>query len=107
MWKILNDAQMQSVPVSRGIEVLKSVIKKHKMPFPMVIGSNQETTTINGQRIAVLPGLGLSENMAQSIGATTFTPQNTGQELKEQERGMDLDSIDWDSLLWALDAPFI
>jgi hypothetical protein len=87
-WRILEQAQAQSAPAARLMELLKQVMKKHKVSFPIVQAVAPPLTPCSGV-----------------TGDTTpFEPAYYGQDLGQ---GMELDDINWDSLFWGLDAPFI
>ena len=106
-WRIMELAQTQSVPAARLMELLKGVMKKHKVPFPVVPRQDQLLSSVDGQEgaLPLTPSSGMNQGL--SSDATSFEPPYYGQNMENFAQRMELDDIDWDSLFWGLEAPFI
>lgn len=102
-WRIMEQAQGQSVPAARLMELLKQVMKKHKVSFPAVQPQDQSVTRVDAPLMT--PTSGISGEM--SGDTAPFEPAYYGDDLENLGQRMELDDINWDSLFWGLDAPFI
>ncbi|CAM1509305.1 Fc.00g030440.m01.CDS01 [Cosmosporella sp. VM-42] len=103
-WRILDAAQAESVPAARLLELLKQVMRKHKVPIPVVKVPTEVQPRPNS-RENVLPLTPRSAGTSTSM--TPLEPAYSAQVWEDPESRMDLDGIDWDSLFWGLEAPFI
>lgn len=106
-WRILEQAQSESLPAARLVELLKQVMKKHKVPLSVITGQNKTAMGIGGQAGAVplTPSSAVSREV--STNSTPLEPPYQTQDWANPDSRMEFDSIDWDSLFWGLDAPFI
>lgn len=102
-WRIMEQAQGQSVPAARLMELLKQVMKKHKVSFPVVQRQDPSVTRVDAP--VMTPTSGISGEMPGDTAP--FEPAYYGDDLENLGQRMELDDINWDSLFWGLDAPFI
>lgn len=103
VWRILDDAHSHSVPAAKLQDLLRQVMKKHKVQPP---GSKlREPSTAVGLDgpMPLTPASGV--NPEHSLGGTPLNEALGFPDLDSLDGRMDLDGIDWDSLLWGLDAP--
>jgi hypothetical protein len=106
VWRILDDAHSGSAPAAKLQDLLRQVMKKHKVT-PPVSKPRESRSMMDGQdgTLPLTPASGA--NLGYSVDGT---PSNSGlsfPELENFDARMDLDGIDWDSILWGLDAPFV
>ncbi|KAM5382809.1 hypothetical protein ACJZ2D_002200 [Fusarium nematophilum] len=104
-WRILEKAREYSKPTQRIQDLLRQVMKKHKVSFPEDKGSGHDAMRAAGQEndLPLTP----SSAMAISTGATPIEAGFSGQSLDELGFGTSLDTMDWEGLLWGLDAPLV
>lgn len=102
-WRIMEQAQRQSVPAARLMELLKQVMKKYKVSFPVVQRQDQSEARVDAPPLTPCSGVGRE----MSGDSVPFEPAYYGHDLENLGQRMDLDDINWDSLFWGLDAPFI
>ncbi|KAF7545277.1 hypothetical protein G7046_g9600 [Stylonectria norvegica] len=108
-WAILEDAKTQSVAAVRLMEMLKQVMRKHKVPLPPAaryMSSQVAAKAASGEAdLPITPG----SSTGREVSNDMMPAENIslGQEWNSLDARMEIDEIDWDSLLWGLDAPFI
>ncbi|KAF7546028.1 hypothetical protein G7Z17_g8716 [Cylindrodendrum hubeiense] len=107
VWRILEDAQGLSAPATKLQELLRQVMRKYKVPLPVTKPSDSEARRVNSHGGA----LPLTPSSVTNRGPSTTTspnePMYTDPDLENFGSGMDLDDIDWDSILWSLDVPLV
>ncbi|KAL6399945.1 hypothetical protein AUP68_17355 [Ilyonectria robusta] len=106
-WKILEESEVQSVPVAKGMGILREVMEKYRIPVPKVNGHGQQEIVINGAHAAIPLRPCTTDNMGPPPGVDFGKDHHTGEDLEGQISRMDLEGVDWDRLFWGLDAPFI
>ncbi|KAF5234023.1 hypothetical protein FAUST_7802 [Fusarium austroamericanum] len=102
-WNILETAKEHSRPTARIQDLLRQVMKKHKVSLPVVKAKGRHHPRPVGKNLPPTP------NSSTAIMSTGTTPSDVGvsssQELNDLGFNMDLDGMDWESLLWGLEAP--
>ncbi|KAL6915813.1 hypothetical protein FSHL1_007263 [Fusarium sambucinum] len=101
-WNILEAAKEHSKPTARIQDLLRQVMKKHKVPLSMFKAKERHPPRPVGRNLPPTP------NSSTVMMSTETTPSDVGvssHELSDMGLNMDLDSMDWESLLWGLEAP--
>lgn len=106
-WRIMEQAQSQSVPAARLMELLKQVMKKHKVSFSVTQPQERPVNGLDGQGsiMPLTPTSGASREVPNDL--LSFDPAYVEQQWDFTDQRMDLDAVNWDSLFWGMDAPFI
>lgn len=102
-WDILEAAKEHSKPTARIQDLLRQVMKKHKVTLPTCKASDQCPTRSMG-----CENLPPTPNSATAMMSTSTTPNDapvSAEELSDLGLNMDLDGMDWENLLWGLEAP--
>ncbi|KAL6359595.1 hypothetical protein LRP88_07016 [Fusarium phalaenopsidis] len=104
-WKILDTAKEHSKPTARIQDLLKQVMKKHKVS----ICADEERNQLPVRSAVQETSLPLTPSSAAPIstGATPNDADPSSQAWDELGSMIDLDGMDWENLLWGLDAPLI
>ncbi|KAF5667561.1 zinc finger transcription factor YRR1 [Fusarium heterosporum] len=102
-WDILEAAKEYSRPTARIQGLLRQVMKKHKVTLPISKASKQHPTTSTGYEN--LPPTPNSATVMMSASTTPTDVPVSAQELSDLGLNMDLDGLDWENLLWGLEAP--
>lgn len=107
-WKILEEVQSQSCLINGGIEQLKQVMQKHGIWFSSQAASPSSSVQTNRHPNEMAAGQteGCGMNVDQPLGTRPSVAPSSGPS-KETGSGMDANVIDWDNLLWVLEAPFL
>ncbi|KAI5457258.1 hypothetical protein BGZ63DRAFT_427979 [Mariannaea sp. PMI_226] len=105
IWRILDDARNHSIPAAKLQDLLRQAMKKHKVPCPLSTPRDPSSTTMETQdgALPLTPASGM--NGKSSIDTPLTDSGLNIPELENFDSSMDLDGIDWDSILWGLDAP--
>ncbi|UZP39865.1 hypothetical protein NXS19_007681 [Fusarium pseudograminearum] len=101
-WHILETAKEHSRPTARIQDLLRQVMNKHKVSLPVVKPKERHHPRPVGKNLPPTP------NSSTAIMSTETTPSDVGvssQELNDLGFNMDLDGMDWEGLLWGLEAP--
>lgn len=106
-WKILEESEVQSVPVAKGMGILREVMEKYRIPVPKVDGHDQQGIVINGAHGDIPLRPSTADKMGPPPGVDFGKDHHAGEDLEGQISRMDLEGVDWDRLFWGLDAPFI
>lgn len=102
-WNILEAAKEHSKPTARIQDLLRQVMKKHKVTLPTCKTSDRCPTRSMG-----CENLPPTPNSATAMMSTSTTPNDapvSAEELSDIGLNMDLDGMDWENLLWGLEAP--
>ncbi|KAJ4267391.1 hypothetical protein NW762_003498 [Fusarium torreyae] len=104
-WNILDAAKDYSTPTARIQDLLRQVMKKHKVTLP----ENKENSRCPPRPTGHedLPLTPSSSAAMMSTGTTPNEVRLSAQELNELGLNMDLDGMDWESLLCGLETPMI
>ncbi|KAH6990382.1 hypothetical protein BKA56DRAFT_572200 [Ilyonectria sp. MPI-CAGE-AT-0026] len=106
VWRILDDAQGLSIPATRLQDLLRQAMKKHKVPLPVTRTRNSCSRREDGQSdpLPLTPS-----SVTKGLSATTSPNEQMYHDPYLEDFGsrMDLDDIDWDSILLGLDVPFV
>ncbi|KAF5011483.1 hypothetical protein FDECE_2402 [Fusarium decemcellulare] len=102
-WMILEKAREHSKPTARIQDMLRQVMKKHKVSLPVDKGRQQPRVRPIGQE----SDLPLTPSSAIAMSTGTTPNELSGQGLDDISLMMDLDGMDWEGLLWGLEAPLI
>ncbi|KAM0420720.1 hypothetical protein ACHAPT_011502 [Fusarium lateritium] len=104
-WKILDIAKEHSKPTARIQDLLKQVMKKHKVS----LCADEERSQLPVRPAVQETNLPLTPSSAAPIstGATPDEAGPTSQAWDELGSMIDIDGMDWEGLLWGLDAPLI
>ncbi|KAF5027044.1 hypothetical protein F66182_852 [Fusarium sp. NRRL 66182] len=104
-WKIFEAAKDYSKPTARLQDLLRHVMKKHNVSLPVGRGSEQCPPKSTDHED--IPLTDNSSSAATEISTPTAPNDNrlSTQELNDFGLNMDLDGMDWEGLLWGLDAP--
>ncbi|KAF5597533.1 zinc finger transcription factor YRR1 [Fusarium pseudocircinatum] len=98
-WDILEAAKELSRPTARIQDLLTQVMKKHKVTLP--VGKER-------QRPVGCENLPLTPSSSTAILSNGTTPNDaiaSVQDLSDMGLNMDLEGMDWENLLWGLEAP--
>ncbi|KAF4449304.1 Zinc finger transcription factor YRR1 [Fusarium austroafricanum] len=98
-WDILEEAKQLSKLTARIQDLLTQVMKKHKVTLPVSKARKKATGCEN------LPPTPSSSTAMVSTGTTPNDAMLSVQELSNMGLNMDLDAMDWENLLWGLEAP--
>jgi hypothetical protein len=98
-WDILEAAKELSRPTARIQDLLAQVMKKHKVTLP--VGKERQRPV----RCENLPPTPSSSTAMLSNGTTPNDAIASVQELSDMGLNMDLEGMDWENLLWGLEAP--
>ncbi|KAM0321430.1 hypothetical protein ACHAPQ_009427 [Fusarium lateritium] len=102
-WNILEAAKEHSKPTARIQDLLRQVMKKHKVMLPTCKASEQCLTRSMG--CENLPPTPNSATVMMSASTTPNGAPVSAQELNDLGLNMDIDGMDWENLLWGLEAP--
>ncbi|KAF4980072.1 hypothetical protein FZEAL_3853 [Fusarium zealandicum] len=102
-WTILERAKEFSKPTARIQDLLRQVMKKHEVSLPLDKEMEQRPARTAGKETGLPP----TPSSATAFSAGPADNGLSGQGLEELGLTMELDGMDWDSLLWGLDAPLI
>jgi hypothetical protein len=78
------------------------VMKKHKVSLPVCKANEQRPPRPVGENLPPTP---TSSTAMMSTGTTPSDVRVSSQELHDLGFNMDLDGMDWENLLWGLEAP--
>ncbi|KPM45793.1 hypothetical protein AK830_g860 [Neonectria ditissima] len=107
-WRILDGAHGQCLPATRLQDLLRQVMKKNKIPLPVTTRETNSTSSMgSGPRDALPLTPSSTTNQGPSPATTSTDPPYFGSDWDNFDSGMDLDEIDWDSILLGLDAPLV
>jgi len=98
-WDILEAAKELSRPTARIQDLLTQVMKKHKVTLP--VGKER-------QRPVGCENLPPTPSSSTAMLSNDTTPNDaiaSVQELSDMGLNMDLEGMDWENLLWGLEAP--
>ncbi|KAH6892371.1 hypothetical protein B0T10DRAFT_293979 [Thelonectria olida] len=105
-WSILEEAQTLSRLITGGVEMLKQVMQKHGIWFSTA-GVSPYSMPASGSPNDLTPGRTFGTNIEQSMGPRPSIPHCSGLQCKNMISGTDINGVDWDNLLWVLEAPFL
>lgn len=105
VWRILDGAHGHSIPATRLQELLRQVMKKNKVPFPVTSETNPGSGLGQGDVPPFTPGS--TTNQGPSPATPSTEPSYFGSDWDNFDSGMDIDDIDWDSILLGLEAPLV
>ncbi|KAH7127778.1 hypothetical protein B0J13DRAFT_564507 [Dactylonectria estremocensis] len=106
-WRTLKNAESQSTTVARGMNILRHIMDKYKIPCPVGVGDHHEPTATNGHANFIPLGQIPADAMGIPAGMPLAKPHQAEQELEGHISKMDLEDVDWERLCWEFDAPFI
>ncbi|KAF4490423.1 Zinc finger transcription factor YRR1 [Fusarium agapanthi] len=98
-WDILEAAKELSRPTARIQDLLTQVMKKHKVTLPM---GKERQRPVECENLPPTPS---SSTAMLSNGTTPNDAIASVQELSDMGLNMDLEGMDWENLLWGLEAP--
>ncbi|KAF5667983.1 zinc finger transcription factor YRR1 [Fusarium circinatum] len=98
-WDILEAAKEISRPTARIQDLLTQVMKKHKVTLPM---GKERQRLVECENLPPTPS---SSTAMLSNGTTPNDAIASVQELSDMGLNMDLEGMDWENLLWGLEAP--
>ncbi|KAF5227663.1 hypothetical protein FANTH_14707 [Fusarium anthophilum] len=98
-WDILEAAKDISRPTARIQDLLTQVMKKHKVTLPM---GKERQRPVECENLPPTPS---SSTVMLSNGTTPNDAIASVQELSDMGLNMDLEGMDWENLLWGLEAP--
>ncbi|KAF4335547.1 zinc finger transcription factor YRR1 [Fusarium beomiforme] len=98
-WDILEASKELSKPTARIQDLLSQVMKKHKVTLPV---SKQRQRPMGCENLPPTPS---SSTAMVSNETTPNDAIHSVQELTDMGLNMDLDGMDWENLLWGLEAP--
>ncbi|KAF5543513.1 zinc finger transcription factor YRR1 [Fusarium mexicanum] len=98
-WDILEAAKEISRPTARIQDLLTQVMKKHKVTLPM---GKERQRPVECENLPPTPS---SSTAMLSNGTTPNDAIASVQELSDMGLNMDLEGMDWENLLWGLEAP--
>ncbi|KAF9765129.1 hypothetical protein IL306_002640 [Fusarium sp. DS 682] len=98
-WDILEAAKELSKPTARIQDLLSQVMKKHKVTLPV---NKERQRPVGCENLPPTPS---SSTAIISNGTTPSDALTSVQELSDLGLNMDLDAMDWENLLWGLEAP--
>ncbi|KAJ4127260.1 hypothetical protein NW768_008888 [Fusarium equiseti] len=103
-WNILDAAKEHSKPTARIQDLLRQVMKKHKVSLPVCKANDRHPRRQMGENLPPTP---TSSTAMRSTGTTPSDIRVSAQELNDLGLGLntDLDGMDWENLLWGLEAP--
>ncbi|KAH7176769.1 hypothetical protein EDB81DRAFT_773544 [Dactylonectria macrodidyma] len=106
-WRTLENAEVQSSTVARGMNILRHIMEKYKIPFPTGVSGHHEPIQTNGHTNYIPQGQIPADAMGMPAGMPLAKPHHTEQEIEGHISKMDLEDVDWERLCWEFDAPFI
>ncbi|RKK69950.1 hypothetical protein BFJ69_g12286 [Fusarium oxysporum] len=98
-WDILEAAKELSRPTARIQDLLTQVMKKHKVTLPV---GKERQRPVGCENLPPTPS---SSTAMLSNGTTPNDAIASVQELSDMGLNMDLEGMDWENLLWGLEAP--
>ncbi|KAF5624136.1 zinc finger transcription factor YRR1 [Fusarium sp. NRRL 52700] len=98
-WDILEAAKELSRPTARIQDLLAQVMKKHKVTLPV---GKERQRPVGCENLPPTPS---SSTAILSNGTTPNDAIASVQELSDMGLNMDLEGMDWENLLWGLEAP--
>lgn len=101
-WNILEAAKEHSRPTARIQDLLRQVMRKHKVTLPVCKANEQHPPRLTGENFPPTP---TSSTAMMSTGTTPIDAKVSAQDLQNLGLDMDLDGMDWENLLWGLEAP--
>ncbi|RFN46139.1 transcription factor [Fusarium flagelliforme] len=103
-WNILDAAKEHSKPTARIQDLLRQVMKKHKVSLPVCKANDRHPPRRMGENLPPTP---TSSTAVMSTGTTPSDIRVSAQELNDMGLGLntDFDGMDWENLLWGLEAP--
>ncbi|RGP68150.1 zinc finger transcription factor yrr1 [Fusarium sporotrichioides] len=101
-WNILETAKEHSRPTARIQDLLRQVMKKHKVSLPVCKPKEKRPPKPVGENLPPTP---TSSTTMMSTGTTPGDVRVSSQELNDLGLNMYLDGMDWESLLCGLEAP--
>lgn len=107
-WRILQAAKPQSNPAAKLHELLSQILKKHNVTLP--VACEEETTRPPTETVDLQKSFPLTPSSTSRGFSGGLTQMEASSALSQDWHclgEMNLDSVDWDSLLGVLDAPFI
>ncbi|VUC38082.1 unnamed protein product [Clonostachys rosea] len=106
IWNVLEEARDQSGLAKRLLELLRQVMKKHNVPVPTPQDEPAVSSTGFERGHSVLP---LTPNSGMGKGRTCDEPSSHPEPIDWGNLGtdMDIEGVDWDSLMISFDGPFV
>ncbi|KAM6509473.1 hypothetical protein FALCPG4_017127 [Fusarium falciforme] len=106
-WKTLEHAETQSSALSRGMNILRHIMDKYKIPYPAGVRGHHEPAASNDHTSFIPLGQIPADAMGAPAGTPLSKPCHPDQELEGHISRMDLEEVDWERLCWGFDVPFI
>ena len=106
-WAVLEEAQEHSGPTERILDLLRQVMRKHRIPVPVIKKSTRSQARPRDREAALplTPSSGAGKETIAVDGPNESSFSEAG--LVNEDLNLDLGELNWEGLIWGLDAPFM